>query len=66
MPEKLCEERRRLVLDLLSQGHGPMEVARRSGVSKSYIYRLHHSLGGVYRPAGVTYSDRYLDRDDRY
>jgi IS30 family transposase len=43
-----------------------MEVARRSGVSKSYIYRLHHSLGGVYRPAGVTYSDRYLDRDERY
>jgi IS30 family transposase len=54
------------VLDLLSQGHNPMEVARRSGVSKSYIYRLHHSLGGVYRPAGVTYSDRYLDRDERY
>ena len=66
MPEKLSEERRRVVLDLLSQGYGPMEVARRSGVSKSYIYRLHHSLGGVYRPAGVTYSDRYLDRDERY
>jgi IS30 family transposase len=63
---QLSEERRRVVLDLLSQGHGPMEVARRSGVSKSYIYRLHHSLGGVYRPAGVTYSDRYLDRDERY
>jgi IS30 family transposase len=63
---QLCEERRRLVLDLLSQGHRPMEVARRSGVSKSYIYRLHHSLGGVYRPAGITYSDRYLDRDERY
>jgi IS30 family transposase len=55
-----------VVLDLLSQGHNPMEVARRSGVSKSYIYRLHHSLGGVYRPADTTYSDRYLDRDERY
>src|SRR5215468_1555224 len=43
-----------------------MEVARRSGVSKSFIYRLHHRLGGVYRPASVTYSDRYLDRDERY
>ncbi|MDX6585510.1 MAG: hypothetical protein QOI10_4694 [Solirubrobacterales bacterium] len=43
-----------------------MEAARRSGVSKSYIYRLHHSLGGVYRPAETTYSDRYLDRDERY
>lgn len=66
MPGKLSVERRRVVLDLLSQGHGPMEVARRSGVSKSYIYRLHHSVGGVYRPAGVSYSERYLDRDERY
>lgn len=66
MGSKLSEVRRRVVLDLLSQGHNPMEVARRSGVSKSYIYRLHHSLGGVYRPVGVTYSDRYLDRDERY
>jgi len=64
--ERLSAERRRVVLDLLCQGHGPMEVARRSGVSKSCIYRLHHSLGGVYRPAGVIYSDRYLDRDERY
>jgi IS30 family transposase len=63
---KLSVERLRVVLDLLAQGHNPMEVARRSGVSKSYIYRLHHSLGGVYRPVGTTYSDRYLDRDERY
>jgi IS30 family transposase len=55
-----------LVLDLLSQGHKPMEVARRSGVSRSYIYTLHHSLGGVYRPAGAVYSGRYLDRVERY
>jgi IS30 family transposase len=63
---KLAEVRRRLVLDLLSQGHKPMEVARRSGVSRSYIYKLHHSLGGVYRPAGAVYSGRYLDRVERY
>jgi IS30 family transposase len=62
----LSEQRRRVVLDLLARGHNPMEVARRSGVSKSYIYRLHHSLGGVYRPADTTYSDRYLDREERY
>lgn len=55
-----------MVLDLLSLGHKPMEVARRSGVSKSWIYVVHHSLGGVYRPAGVSYSDRFLDRDERY
>lgn len=66
MPRKLSEVRRRLVLDLLSQGFGPMAVARRTGVSKTYIYDLHHSLGGVYRPADVTYSDRWLDRDERY
>ena len=63
---KLSEQRLRVVLDLLARGHNPMEVARRSGVSKSYIYRLHHSLGGVYRPADTTYSDRYLDREERY
>ena len=58
--------RRRELLDLLAQGLGPMEVARRTGVSKSYLYVLHHSVGGVYRPSGVTYSKRYLDRDERY
>ena len=66
MGRKLSEVRLRVVLDLLAAGHNPMEVARRSGVSKSYIYRLHHSLGGVYRPVGTGYSDRYLDRDERY
>ena len=43
-----------------------MQAARLSGVSKSYVYQLHHSLGGVYRPPHVEYSDRYLDRDERY
>jgi IS30 family transposase len=56
----------RRVMDLLATGIGPMEVARQSGVSKSFIYRLHHSVGGVYRPSTVTYSKRYLDRDERY
>jgi IS30 family transposase len=63
---RLAEERRRVVLDLLSQGHNPLQVSRLSGVSRSYIYRLHHSLGGVYRPPNSDYSGRYLDREERY
>jgi transposase, IS30 family len=59
-------QRRRELLDLLARGLNPMEVARRTGVSKSYLYLLHHSVGGVYRPQGVTYSRRFLDRDERY
>ena len=56
----------RRVMDLLAAGIGPMEVARQTGVSKSAMYRMHHSVGGVYRPPTVTYSKRYLDRDERY
>jgi IS30 family transposase len=54
------------VMSGLRSGLGPMEVARATGVSKSYIYRLHTSLGGMYRPADSSYSKRFLDRDDRY
>ena len=43
-----------------------MQVARLTGVSKSYLYKLHHSVGGVYRPVHVHYSRRYLSRDERY
>jgi transposase, IS30 family len=63
---KLPEWQRLEVIELLRSGHNPMGAARVSGVSKSYIYRLHHSLGGVYRPPNVEYSVRYLDRDERY
>jgi len=66
MPRRLSESLRRRVLDLLAEGHNPREVARRSGVSKTYLYDLHHSVGGVYRPQDVHYSDRYLDREERY
>jgi IS30 family transposase len=59
-------EVRRWALDLLSQGHNPMEVSRRTGVSKTYLYELHHRVGGVYRPPSAVYSDRYLDREERY
>lgn len=66
MPRKLSGALRRQVLDLLAAGVGPMDVARRAGVSKTYVYDLHNSMGGVYRPQSVQYSDRYLDRDERY
>ena len=56
----------RQVLDLLTTGIGPMETARQTGVSKTTVYKIHHSVGGVYRPQTVTYSKRFLDRDERY
>ncbi len=65
-PIRLSADVRRQVWDLLAQGHKPMEVARRTGVSKSFVYLMHHSVGGVYRPTRVQYSDRYLGRDERY
>jgi IS30 family transposase len=65
-PPGLPPERVRLVLDHLAAGLNPMQAARAAGVSKSFAYNLHHKMGGVYRPPGVTYSDRYLDREERY
>ena len=66
MGSRLSDDRLRGVLDCLSAGMNPMQVAGVTGVSKSLIYRLHHRLGGVYRPAGTSYSERYLDREQRY
>jgi IS30 family transposase len=62
----LAPERVRLVLDLLAAGLNPAQAARAAGVSLGYAYGLHHKMGGVYRPPGVTYSARYLDREERY
>src|SRR5580692_7216363 len=59
-------ERVRAVLDQLAAGLNPNQAARAAGVSASFVYGLHHKMGGVYRPPGVTYSDRYLDREERY
>jgi IS30 family transposase len=56
----------REVLDLLAAGLNPSQAARAAGVSLMFAYGLHHQMGGVYRPPGVTYSARYLDRDERY
>jgi transposase-like protein len=58
--------RLRALLGLLAAGVSPNQAGPAAGVSKSSAYRLHHKMGGVYRPPGVTYSDRYLDREERY
>ncbi len=34
-------------------------------MSKTWAYALYHRIGGVCRPAGTNYSDRYLDRGQR-
>jgi transposase, IS30 family len=59
-------ERVRAVLDQLAAGLNPGQAARAAGVSHGYAYQLHHKMGGVYRPPDVTYSARYLDREERY
>ncbi len=62
----LPRERVRRVLDLLAAGVSPNQAGPAAGVSKSFAYLLHHKMGGVYRPPDVTYSARYLDREERY
>jgi IS30 family transposase len=59
-------ERRRKLLDLMAQRMPPYLAAQQAGVSRGFAYGLHHKMGGVYRPAGTKYSDRYLDREERY
>jgi transposase, IS30 family len=59
-------ERVRRLLDLLASGLNPNRAAAAAGVSIAFAYGLHHKMGGVYRPPGVTYSARYLDREERY
>ncbi len=56
----------RLLMDHLAAGLNPDQAAAAAGVSVSYAYLLHHRMGGVYRPAGATYSERYLSREERY
>jgi IS30 family transposase len=54
------------VLDQLAAGLNPLQAARAAGVSAAYAYKLHHKMGGVYRPADTAYCERYLDREERY
>src|ERR1700722_20550210 len=44
----------------------PGQAARAAGVSAQYARNLDRKMGGVYRPPAVTYSARYLDREERY
>jgi IS30 family transposase len=62
----LPPERVREVLDHLAAGMNPSQASRAAGVSLAFSYGLHHKMGGVYRPPGVTCSARYLDREERY
>ena len=59
-------ERVRLVLDCLAAGLSPYKAAAAAGVSHTFVYQLHRSMGGVYRPANATYCERYLSREERY
>jgi IS30 family transposase len=63
---RLPPERVREVLDHLAAGMNPSQASRAAGVSLGFAYGLHHKMGGVYRPPGVSYSARYLDREERY
>jgi IS30 family transposase len=56
----------RLLVDHLAAGLNPRQAALAAGVSETWAYVTHRRMGGVYRPAGVTYSARYLDREERY
>jgi IS30 family transposase len=63
---RMAPERVRALLDLLAAGLSPTRAAPLAGVSHGYACNLHHTMGGVYRPPGVIYSARYLDREERY
>jgi IS30 family transposase len=56
----------RALTDLLAAGMSPYQAGPAAGVSRTFAYGLQHKMGGVYRPPGTTYSDRYLDREERY
>jgi IS30 family transposase len=58
--------RERAVLGALAAGMNPGQAARAAGVSLAYSYGLNRKMGGVHRPPEVTYSERYLGREDRY
>ena len=63
---KLAEARRVEVIELLRAGHNPMEAARRSGVSKSYVYGCITVSVACTDHRTWSTASRYLDRDERY
>jgi IS30 family transposase len=64
--QRAAAERVRALADLLAAGVSPNQAGPAAGVSKTFACRLHHKMGGVYRPPGTTYSARYLDREERH
>ena len=64
--EQAAADRVRALAGLLAAGMTPGQAGPAAGVSKTFAYRLDRKMGGVYRPPGTTYSDRYLDREERY
>jgi transposase, IS30 family len=62
----VAPERVRVLLDLLAAGRNPNQAHSLAGVSRGFAYSLHHTMGGVYRPADATYCERYLSREERY
>ncbi len=58
-------ERVRLLLDHLAAGVSPGRAGPLAGVPKTFAYDLYHKIGGVCRPPGTTYSDRYLNCEKR-
>jgi transposase, IS30 family len=56
----------RALTDLLTAGMSPNQAGPLAGVSTTFAYALDRKMGGVYRPPGTTYCDRYLDREERY
>jgi IS30 family transposase len=60
------EVRERMVVDLIVSGVTPSRAAGMAGVSVTWAYELNRKMGGVYRPPAATYSERYLDREERY
>jgi len=64
--KKLSPDRVRAVLDALRSGLNPRQAGEAAGVSTQYARNLHRKMGGVYRPPTVSYSARYLDREERY
>jgi transposase, IS30 family len=62
----MAAERVRVLLGYLAAGLSARQAARAAGVSKSFACQLNRTMGGVYRPPGTAYSDRYLDREERY
>ena len=64
--QRAAAGRVRALTDLLAAGMSPNQAGPAAGVSTTFAYQLQHKMGGVYRPPGTTYSDRYLDREERY